>query len=133
VDEVDVGSIIVTSLKVMVLGMGTVFIALIGLIIIVELLNKIINIGEKTKKSPDTVDRAFETVISMEENRLENKIGNDIEENPEELVAIISAAIAASLERSTHDIVVRSIRRVPATTPVWNRVSRQEQIATRLY
>jgi sodium pump decarboxylase gamma subunit len=133
VDEVDVGSIIVTSLKVMVLGMGTVFIALIGLIIIVELLNKIINIGEKPKKSPDTVDKAFETVISMEENRLENKIGNDIEENPEELVAIISAAIAASLERSTHDIVVRSIRRVPATTPVWNRVSRQEQIATRLY
>lgn len=125
----DVGSIIVTSLKVMVLGMGTVFIALIGLIIIVELLNKVLNLGEKSKKSSNTVDKAFEAVISMEENKIESDIE---EENPEELVAIISAAIAASLERSTHDIVVRSIRRIPAVTPVWNRVSRQEQIATRL-
>ena len=50
-----------------------------------------------------------------------------MDEDSEELVAVITAAIAASLHRSTHDIVVRFIRRIPAITPVWNRTSRQSK------
>lgn len=58
------------------------------------------------------------------------KITEDIDD--EELIAVITAAIAASLNRSTHDIVVKSVKRIPNRTPTWNRASRNQQIATRL-
>lgn len=49
----------------------------------------------------------------------------------EELIAVITAAIAASLNRSTHSIVVQSIRRIPSVTPVWNQAGKHSQIASR--
>jgi|CZCB01.1.fsa_nt_gi Tol biopolymer transport system component len=44
----------------------------------------------------------------------------------DELVAVITAAIAASLNRSIHSIVVRSIRIIADSSPVWNRAARRE-------
>ena len=45
-------------------------------------------------------------------------------ENQEELIAVITAAIAACLNRSTHSIVVRSIRQTPTVSSAWNRAAR---------
>jgi len=53
-------------------------------------------------------------------------------EDPDEIAAVIAAAIAASLNRSTHSVIVRSIRRLSSEVPAWNRVARQEQTAARL-
>ena len=50
----------------------------------------------------------------------------------DEIIAVISAAIAASLNRSTNEVIVRSIRRVPSVAPVWNQVARQELTTRRL-
>lgn len=48
-------------------------------------------------------------------------------EEDEELIAVITAAIASSLSKTTSDIVVKNIQRVPQSTPAWARVGRQEQ------
>ncbi|SCG84211.1 hypothetical protein DW1_2651 [Proteiniborus sp. DW1] len=45
-----------------------------------------------------------------------------------ELVAVITASIAAMLSKPASSIVVRNIVRVPQTTPVWSSASRQEMI-----
>ncbi len=50
-------------------------------------------------------------------------------EDTEELIAVIAAAVASSMNRSTHDIVVRSIRRIPAGSPVWNQAARYDLTA----
>lgn len=50
----------------------------------------------------------------------------------EELTAVLTAAIAAAMNRSTHDIVVRPlVKSIPISRP-WNQISRQEQMASRL-
>ena len=43
-----------------------------------------------------------------------------------ELIAVITASIAATLQTSTSNIVVRNITRIPQTTPLWGLVSRQQ-------
>lgn len=45
-----------------------------------------------------------------------------------ELVAVITAAIAASLNTSTYHLNIRSLRRVESKAPAWNAVSRKENI-----
>ncbi|MDR7855687.1 OadG family transporter subunit [Tissierella sp.] len=52
--------------------------------------------------------------------------------NDEELVAVIAAAIAASLGVSVPDINIKSIRRVSQSTPAWAAMGRQERIYGKL-
>ena len=54
------------------------------------------------------------------------------EEDEEELIAVISAAIAAGLGTSMHNIFVKNIVRVPDATPAWGQSGRIEQMTTRL-
>ncbi|MBM7581327.1 sodium pump decarboxylase gamma subunit [Caldicoprobacter guelmensis] len=117
--------IVLDSVKVMVLGMGTVFVVLIGLVFIIKALHRL------TDKSASKAEQVFEPAQKSDAVNNAVQLQERVEED-EELVAVIAAAVAASLHRSTHDIVVRSIKRVPAITPIWNRVGRQEQIVTRL-
>lgn len=50
------------------------------------------------------------------------------QEDDLELVAVITASIAAMLSKPASSIVIRNIVRVPQTTPVWGSISRQEKI-----
>lgn len=52
--------------------------------------------------------------------------------NDEELVAVIAAAVAASLGVSVPEINISSIRRIQQNTTNWAAASRQEQIYGRL-
>ena len=125
------GDQLLMSLQVIILGMGTVFLALVALIFVIELINKLITLdispgGKKEKTNEIRTEESIKGETLSEEKNEDSPI---VEE--EEIIAVISAAIAASLNRSTHDILVKSIRRVPYNTPVWNRVSRSEQISGR--
>lgn len=53
-------------------------------------------------------------------------------EDGDELIAVITAAITASLKRTTHSVVVRSVRRIPVASPMWNRAARYELAASKL-
>ncbi len=104
------GSIIVTLL-----GVGIVFAALIVLFFTIVAMEKII-VKPKPKKE---VEPKPVNVIEEEEEEV-------IEDT--ELVAVITAAIASSLNTSTHNLIVRNITRVEDTTPSWAKAGRINQI-----
>ncbi len=110
------------GLIVTLLGMGVTFAALIALSYLLDLL-RIIFYKEPKKETVQAVpEKSVETeVVKEEDENLDN----------EELVAVITAAIAASLQTTTHNIVVRNIRRVQDTTPAWGKSGRIDIINSR--
>jgi sodium pump decarboxylase gamma subunit len=96
------------------LGMGTVFLVLIFISFIISLLRHVNKVGtkdlntskEKKETKKDTqnqgVDNAIAQIVSNEQNAMEDL----------ELVAVITAAIAAMEGTSADGLVVRSIKRV---------------------
>lgn len=116
-----------------ILGLGTVFVAIIGLILVVKLINRSVN--GKREQAQETaapiVKEAvpLDAILVVPNGTTEEAVS---EENTEELIAVITAAVAASLNRSTHTLIVRSVRSSPAAAPIWNQASRSEQISSRL-
>lgn len=51
--------------------------------------------------------------------------------NDAELVAILTAAIAASLNTSTYNLKIKSYRRIGNTAPAWNKAGRRDVIDSR--
>ena len=96
------------------------------LIFVIELIHKFVNSYDcKKKQNQPEYDKQANI------NTAENTASLD-SENGDELVAVISAAIAAMLNIPGHDFIVKSIKRLPSTTPKWNSIGRQEQIHSRL-
>jgi hypothetical protein len=50
----------------------------------------------------------------------------------DEVLAVIMAAVASMEVRSGHKLVVRSMRRVHQTSPVWNATGRVERLRRNL-
>lgn len=99
------------------LGMVVTFAALIVLSFMLDLM-KLLFYKEPTK-APVKVETQPKAVT---ESTAPEK------EDGEELVAVITAAVAASLNTSTHNIVVRNIVRLPDSTPAWGRAGRIDQM-----
>ncbi|MFA5524325.1 MAG: OadG family protein [Tissierellales bacterium] len=109
------------SLVITAFSMLLVFAALIGLSFTIDGFRVLAHSLEKKNKNKS------EPVASVNES-VANPVVQDItsQEDDLELVAVITASIAAMLSRSANSIVVRNIVRVPQTTPVWGSISRQE-------
>lgn len=101
------------------LGMGITFLALILLQFIISLLAKFIAVPEQ-KSAPVQTDPETNVPTSHEDT------------SEEELIAVISAAVAMKMQRSTSAIVLRNIRRVEEPTPLWNRAGILDQMNMRL-
>lgn len=58
---------------------------------------------------------------------------NDVSgiDNSEELIAVIAAAVAASMGLDLPDINIQSIRRIPQSTTPWADMGRKEQLFSR--
>lgn len=108
------------------LGMVVVFAVLILLQYIIEAIRVFSNKRPKKDVKPDPAV-GVEPIAAAPISAPEIDPADD-----EELAAVIAAAIAASLNVSTYDLNIKSIRRVPPYAPVWNRVGRQQQVMTRL-
>lgn len=52
-------------------------------------------------------------------------------ENDEELIAVLSAAIAMNMQRPTEDIVIRDIRKIGTPSLVWNKAGVLDQMNSR--
>ncbi len=95
------------------IGMGTVFIMLIIIAIIISLLKYVPSIVDAFKAKPEeqnkeSVEKAIENIVAREE-----AVAPEDETDDTELVAVIAAAIAASEGAASVDgFVVRSIRRI---------------------
>lgn len=122
--DLSIGDKLVASLQVTVLGVIIVLLGLLLLYFAINLMEKFLYQPKKTARTEEKPAKATpsEPVVSKEDQQ-----SADQQEN-EELVAVITAAIAASMETSTHNIVVRNIVRTSDTTPAWGRAGRVEQI-----
>ncbi len=122
----NVGESLGEGLQVLILGLGITLVALILLILVVEIMHKLLS-GDRnketatTKKSIDTVDSAS----SNDDNDDNSQIADD------ELVAVISAAIASMLDDYEQPFKIKSIKHIPASTPKWNQIGRREQLLNR--
>ena len=95
------------------IGMITVFVILILISFIISLfkyISVIQNKLEARKANKDLVASSTDTVLSQIEEKEETTVVEDAMDDLE-LVAVITAAIAASMGTSTDGFVVRSIRR----------------------
>ena len=86
------------------MGMGTVFLVLIFISLLISCFKFIPQIMDKLSKKSSIVEKP-EVVEEISETVTAN------EEDDSELIAVIAAAIAASEQTSTDSFVVRSIRR----------------------
>ena len=101
------------------LGMGVTFAALIALSFMLDVLRILFY---KEKKAPIQV-------VEEKPVKPSEEVTEELDQG--ELVAVITAAIAASLQTTTHNILVRNITRVGDATPVWGKSGRLDQINSR--
>lgn len=102
------------------LGMAITFAVLVFLWFAIAVVSKILQSAEAKKSKPEkleVIEKAVPTVVEEDED--------------EELIAVISAAIAASLNTSIHNIVVKNIVRSNDRSPSWAKTGRIEQMNTR--
>lgn len=92
------------SLKALVAGMGTVFVILILIALVISAFQHI----KHESKSEEKIETVEESVGVVED------VNDDLE-----LVAVITAAIASSLNTTSDKLVVRSFRRMNKNTK-WN-------------
>lgn len=115
IDTMSMGEKFLASIQVTILGLVIVFIGLAVLYFAIVLMEKLIN-RQQPKAAIELKPDVLE--VAPEEEAIDDT----------ELVAVITAAVAASLHTSTHNIIVRNITRLPDTTPAWAKVGRMERI-----
>ncbi len=112
---------------VMLIGLLIVFFGLIILICLIKLMSIIV--GALTGKKKEQAAPAPAPVVvpepvaeaAAEETGLES----------DELIAVITAALAAFNKDDNKTLVVRSVRRAAAKTPAWAKAGRADQLASR--
>ena len=126
------------GLQVTVLGLSIVFAVLVILMIVLYLFRVIFY--KDPKKQTEKADEAkligmrnvpggVEATYTTDKNHNEPYDSDDIPE--EELVAILTAAVAASLNTSTYNLRIRSYKRVGGLSSAWNRAGVNETINNR--
>ncbi|MBN1623514.1 MAG: OadG family protein [Clostridia bacterium] len=101
-----------------IVGISVVFLALIALSFFIYLFGKVMVNGSTRKK---TSDDALKEIKNIE-------VSADTDDA--ELIAVITAAIQASLKKAgitpECKIVVKSFKRIESDSPVWNTTGRKE-------
>lgn len=120
--QMPMGERVQATLYVIMLGMSITFVALVFIWGLTILLSKVVQSIEK--KSQPAVMPAPKTASAPAPAA--------IEKDDSELVAVITAAIAASMNTSMHNIVVTNIVRTGDGAPVWGRLGRSDVMNSRL-
>jgi len=102
------------------LGMAVTFAVLLFLWFCIVVLTAVMKSASSKKTKPSPLEQVKKTEQAVQE----------VEED-EELIAVIAAAVAASLNTSIHNIVVRNIVSVNDHSPSWAKTGRIEQMNTR--
>ena len=101
------------TLVVTLFSMGIVFIALLAISFILDIFK--VTMGKENKSKKEEPIKPI-----LEEKHQENK------EDEEELVAVITAALASSLGKKSDGIIIRNIKRIPDLEPAWVKAGRTE-------
>ena len=112
------------------IGLSTVFSVLIILMIVLFIMKAVFY--KNPKKQTTQSEKVAESVATAVAQAVEEL--PSVEEVPAddtELVAVITAAIAASLNTSTYNLRIKSLRRIDNNQPAWNRAGIRETINNR--
>lgn len=109
---------------VIILGMGITFIALILIWWITVLMSKTIQKIEARNAIVEVKPQMTQPLTSSAQNVMQV-------EDEEELIAVISAAIAASLNTTMDNFRVTNIRRISDSTPIWGKMGRSDVMNAR--
>ena len=102
-------------------GMSIVFGVLVVLMIVLYLFKLIFY--KNPKKTAKPVEEVKETPV------VETKEEDDVDDD--ELIAVLTAAVAASLNTSTYNLNIKSYRRINDARPAWNKQGLRETIESR--
>ncbi len=105
-------------------GLATVFAVLIILMLVLAVMKYIFYTVPNKKAQPKAAEAQSVTAEETAEEP-ESEMDND------ELVAVITAAVAASLNTSTYNLQIKSLRRISSAKPAWNKAGISETINSR--
>lgn len=107
---------LIMALRTTVMGMGIVIITLYVLSLILDLMKYVFH----PEKKDTTQKKHTQTPKNIQPKKKESKNTN----NNEEIVAVISAALSAYLQKPISQIKIGTIRKIHTKTPIWGMVSR---------
>ena len=113
-ENVQLGEALSAGLKVTVVGLSIVFAVLIVLMIVLMLFKVIFYKEVKVNNNEKQVDNVSAPMP-------QEIVKNDSISESDELIAVITAAIAASLGTEESKFKIKSYKRVPNKKPIWNR------------
>lgn len=114
---------IIEGFAITIMGMAMVFAILLLLYFVLIIMKHIFTKAQnKPAEEPKKVQSSQGAAVLQEYEELDEK----------ELIAVLTAAVAASLNQSTYNLHIKSYRRIDQNAPVWNRVSRREQLESRI-
>ncbi len=108
-----------------VVGLSIVFSVLIILMIVLMLMKVFFY------KDPAKVNTEVKTEIPVAKAPVAAEIKNSDDMDESELVAVLTAAIAASLNTSTYNLKIKSYKRVTNSAPAWNKAGLNDVINSR--
>ena len=112
---------LISGLSTTLIGMLIVFFGLLVLILCITVMHKVMNCGGKQQKKTEPEERVV-VPASQPEQKAEAEAEDD-----GELIAVISAAIAAVWEKEESGFIVRRVRRI-SNSPLSARLARDEQM-----
>lgn len=110
------------GLKTTVVGLSIVFGVLIILMLVLMLMKVIFYKEPEKAKAPEK---------KMEAPVVSAPVQAEVDDS--ELVAVLTAAIAASLNTSTYNLRIKSFRRIDSKANAWNNASIRENINNKTY
>lgn len=126
------------------LGILVVFLALAALILITMVYPKITNalLKKSAARKAARAERKAAKLAAIKAEAIDDKDNNVVATAPkqevkesvmdnQELIAVITAAIAASMGTSSNGITIRSLRRSRTNAPAWGKEGRNEQVYNR--
>ncbi len=108
------------AILVVVLGLATVFAVLIIIMLAIVIMSKIFapkNAKPKKDTAPSITNTPAPKAVEITQN-----------EDDTELIAVIAAAIAASLNTSVNNLKIKSYKRLGTSNSAWANASRRENI-----
>ncbi len=116
-------NLILTQLKygggIFLFGFSIVFVGLIVLLTYISLQSLFFKKNTRKKAKP---------VVPKAAKEPSNDFVSQVDTDENELIAVISAAVAMALGTSAGNVVIKSYRRIGANTPAWRQAGRRDSI-----
>lgn len=122
-DNLSLGEALAMGGETTVIGLAIVFSVLIILMIVLVLFKVVFYKDPKKQKTAEVKNETPSAETAVQET------ADEIEET--ELIAVLTAAVAASLNTSTYNLQIKSYRRTDNKMPAWNKAGVTETINNR--